>query len=143
MMATYVEALRHYGAFQSKVELLSGLVDEQGGDRVHLQQMWPRGRVHSISWFNRPILIVCVNEDVKPKQVVVVVETSNVFLHHVVDIFVAAENCFYDNILDATPERFRVLATFPQPSPELVHGPFVVLVLVKYCAFKGMSNCVK
>ena len=69
--------------------------------------------------------VVCVDENIKAKDVVVVVEAANTLFHHHVNLLVSAENCFYDNILDATPERFRVLAAFPQPSPELVHGPFV------------------
>ena len=78
-------------------------------------------------WCRKSSLVLSVNEDVKPKQVVVVVETSNVFLDHVVNVFVAAQYGFDHNILYSTPERFRVLSAFSQPSPQLVHWPLVIL----------------
>ena len=72
-------------------------------------------------------LVLSVNEDVEPEQVVVVVETSNVFLHHVVNVFVAAKDGFDHNIFHPAPERFGVLSTFSQPRPQFVHRPLVIL----------------
>ena len=127
-MATYVEGFSHYGALQPEVKLLSCLVDEQGWDGVHLQQMRPTTRtVHITTWCRKSLLVLCVNKDVKPKQVVVVVETSNIFLDHVVNLFVATEDGFDHNIFHSVPERFWVLSSLSQPSPELVDWPLVIL----------------
>ena len=127
-MATYVEGFSHYGALQPEVKLLSCLVDEQGWDCVHLKQMRPTSRrVHITTWCRKSLLVLCVNKDVKPKQVVVVVETSNIFLDHVVNLFVATEDGFDHNIFHSVPERFWVLSSLSQPSPELVDWPLVIL----------------
>ena len=65
-------------------------------------------------------LVLGVNEDVKPKQVVVVIETSNAFLDHVVNVFVAAQDGFDHNVLHSVPERFWVFTSFSHPSPQLI-----------------------
>ena len=127
VMATYVEGFSHYGAFQPKVKLLSCLVDEQGWDCVHFKQVRPSRKVNISTWGRKSLLVLCVDEDVKPKQVVVVVETPNAFLDHVVNVLVAAQDGFDHNILHPAPERFRVLTSFSQPSPQLVHRPLVIL----------------
>ena len=126
-MATYVEGFSHYGALQPEVKLLSCLVDEQGWDCVDLEQVRPTRKVHITTGCRKSLLVLGVNKDVKPKQVVVVVETSNAFLDHVVNVFVAAQDGFDHNILHSAPERFWVLSALSQPSPQLIHRPLVIL----------------
>ena len=64
--------------------------------------------------------VVCVNEDVKTEDVVVVVEAANILLHHCVNLLVAAQDGFDDDVLDSVPERFWVFTPLPHPSPQLI-----------------------
>ena len=64
--------------------------------------------------------VVCVNENVEAKDVVVVVEAANILLHHCVNLLMAAQDGFDDDVLDSVPERFWVFAPLPHPSPQLI-----------------------
>ena len=64
--------------------------------------------------------VVGVDENVEAQDVVVVVEAANTLLHHCVNLLVAAQDRFDDNVFDSIPERFRVFTPLPHPSPELI-----------------------
>ena len=64
--------------------------------------------------------VVGVDEDVEAKDVVVVVEAANTLLHHCVNLLVAAQDRFDDNVLHSIPKRFWVFTPLPHPSPELI-----------------------
>ena len=64
--------------------------------------------------------VVRVNENVEAEDVVVVVEAAHILLYHCVNLLVAAQDGFDDDVLDSVPERFWVFTPLPHPSPQLI-----------------------
>ena len=64
--------------------------------------------------------VVCVNENVEAEDVVVVVEAADILLHDCVNLLVAAQDGFDDDVLDSIPKRFWVFTPLPHPSPQLI-----------------------
>ena len=64
--------------------------------------------------------VVCVNEYVEAEDVVVVVEAADILLHDCVNLLVAAQDGFDDDVLDSIPKRFWVFTPLPHPSPQLI-----------------------
>ena len=127
VMACNVEALGEDGTLESEVNFFRRLVDEHWRDCVHFQKVSP-GLGGSIRGGEDPAPpVVGVDEDVKAKDVVVVVEAANTLLHHCVNLLVAAQDRFDDNVLHSIPKRFWVFTPLPHPSPELIDWPFVGL----------------
>ena len=113
MMTTDVESLRYQRSLQSGVHLFRDLVDEQGGDGVHLQQVR---------------LQVRVNEDVQAEQIEIVVKRGGGVLHHFVDPFVSTQQGLDHDVFDFLPERCWVNAVYSlEVVPQLVDCPFVDL----------------
>ena len=116
-MSTDIKKLSHQRCLQPNIDLLGHLVDEERGYCVDLQQVG---------------LQVCVDEDVQPEEIEVVVEGGGGLLDHLVDVLMATEQGLDHDILDALPEGGGVHPVhLPHVLPQLIDGPLVDLSAVR------------